>query len=144
MKKKKRITKSRVLLAGFIIVTFIGQAVSGDTIRLKSSVRLSGDDLIANLGDIAELSGPIAEQMADLAIMTLKKPGASMEISIRSVRAALDKAGIHWGRIQLSGKKVVVRPGPATGNQPLIAMNGASLLESRLRLPRAKRRITSS
>lgn len=128
--KKRRITKSRVLLAAFIVVAFIGQAVVGDTIRLRSAVRLSPNDLIANLGDIAELSGPLAEQMADLVIMTLQKPGDSMEISIRSVRAALDKAGAHWGRIQLSGRKVVVHPGPVSSTQPLIAMNGASLIES--------------
>ena len=128
--KKRRITKSRVLLAAFIVVAFIGQAVVGDTIRLRSVVRLGPDDLIANLGDIAELSGPLAEQMADLVIMTLQQPGDSMEISIRSVRAALDKAGAHWGRIQLSGRKVVVHPGPVSSTQPLIAMNGASLIEA--------------
>lgn len=127
--KKRRITRSRVLLAAFITATVISQTVMGDTIRLKSAVRLSRGDHIVTLGDIAELSGPMAEQMAELVIMTLTRSGAPKEITIRSVRAILNKAGIHWGRIQLSGKKVIVRPGPGAGDQPLIAMNGASLIE---------------
>lgn len=129
--KKRRITRSRVLLAAFMTATFISQTAMGDTIRLKSSVHLSRNDHIVTLGDIAELSGPMAEQMAELVVMTLNRSGAPKEITIRSVRAILNEAGIHWGRIQLSGKKVFVHPapGPGAGVQPLIAMNGASLIE---------------
>lgn len=129
--KKRRITRSRVLLAAFMTATVISQTVMGDTVRLKRSVHLSRDNDIVTLGDIAELSGPMAAQMADLVIMTLTRSGPPKEITIRSVRAILNKAGIHWGRIQLSGKKVIVRPAPGSGAgvQPLIAMNGASLIE---------------
>ena len=111
--------------------TYISQSAMGDTIRLKNSVRMGQGDLTVNLGDIAELSGPVAEQMAELVIMKLERSAAPKEITIRSIRATLNEAGIHWGRIQLSGKKVIVRPAPGmgAGDQPLIAMSAASLIE---------------
>lgn len=103
-------------LSSFATVLLMGSTTLGDTIDLKNAVRLTADDSIVQLGDIAVLEGEHAEALADLEIARIDANGAVMEITVRSVRSKLEEAGVHWGRIQLNGRKVTVRPGRAGGS----------------------------
>lgn len=82
---------------------------TGDSIRLCASVRLPAGAAAVRLADVAELEGAEAEQYADLVIAEVADDRL-LEIGIRQVRQRLEEAGVHWGRINLSGRAVVVRP----------------------------------
>ena len=118
---------SRIKFWGLISLLTMGGAARGDTIELRSAVRLEADDRIVNLGDIAALVGPEAETLAALEIARLDDGAEVVELTIRDIRARLDGAGVHWGRIQLNGRAVVVRPGRGPGEFALMAMRSASL-----------------
>ena len=96
MKKNKNVGKSWVRLMALIGVCFIGGTAMGDSIILKSAVRLAEGDRVVNLADIAELIGPEAEALGELVIMKLTASASPIEIPIRNVRLALDEKGIHW------------------------------------------------
>jgi flagella basal body P-ring formation protein FlgA len=72
-------------------------------------VRLPADAEAIQLGHIAELEGGEAQTFADLVIRELDGLDSAVELSVRDVRAALDDADAHWGRINLTGRSVVVR-----------------------------------
>lgn len=86
-----------------------------DTIRLRTATTLTADALSVRLADIASLDGPDAERFRELIVRELA-PGSTREvITISDVRAILDGAEAHWGRISLSGGTVTIerRPLPA-------------------------------
>lgn len=85
----------------------------GDDIRLRSSVRVSGDDGVVRLGDVAELEGEHARALADLVVADLDARaahGRPIELRVAEIRRRLDDAGVHRGRVNLHGRLVVVRP----------------------------------
>lgn len=98
----------------------------GDEVTLKGSVRLAATDGVVRLTDIAEIDGPEAQRHAELRIAMLGRDGTPLEISVQDVRARLDEAGVHWGKVQLSGSKVIVRP-PAHAARPPLAMTAVSV-----------------
>ena len=99
----------------------------GDEITLKGSVRLEAGATAVHLGDIAELEGARAEGFAATVIAEAGHGPDAMEISVSDVRRALSEAGVHWGKIQLNGRKVIVRPAAAAGTSPPMAMTPASI-----------------
>lgn len=113
------------LLASVIALATVVPA-QADAIRLKASVRLAGDGESIRLSDVAELEGPEAIALGSVVVARLADPASAQEISLRSVRAALEDAGAHWGRVNLSGGDVVVRPRRRTAAAP-VAMTGVSL-----------------
>jgi len=124
---QKKTAASRIKFWGLIPLLVLGGAARGDTIELRNAVRLGADDRIVNLGDIAVLEGPDAQKLSEFEITTLDGGAEAVELTIGEIRTRLDGAGVHWGRIQLSGRTVVVRPGRAPGESALMAMQSASL-----------------
>jgi len=105
-------TCSRFIIRMTIIIGLalaMASPATGDSIRLCASVRLPAGAAAVRLADVAELEGAEAEQYADLVIAELADDRL-LEIGIRQVRQRLEEAGVHWGRINLSGRSVVVRP----------------------------------
>lgn len=105
----------------------IAGAVLGDSITLKNSVRLQSRNDAIRLADIAELEGPEALRHADLVVLESTDATAAFEIEIQQVRQVLDQAHVHWGRVDLNGRRTIVRPAPASGATPPLAMTGVTL-----------------
>lgn len=106
---------------------FIATAGYADEIALKGSVRLRDDDHVVRLGHIAELTGPFAERLADTPIAEAPQDNEVLELSVREVRHTLDEAGAHWGKVQLNGRRVVVRPHYTGDAGPPLAMAATSI-----------------
>ncbi len=124
--------------AGLVLLTLaamcaaaIPTAARADSIVLQRSVRLRHDDARITLADIARLEGDEAQRLADVVIAERDGAGALMHLSLDDVRAALDAAGAHWGKVHLNGGEVVVRPmrTEAGGGTPL-AMQPLAIDES--------------
>ncbi|MDY7109396.1 MAG: flagellar basal body P-ring formation chaperone FlgA [Planctomycetota bacterium] len=92
-----------------LFTVFITASAQADSIRLRASVRLSAGDDVVRLADIADIEGAEAERYAELAIAEIDDARAR-EITVRDVRRKLDEAGAHWGRINLNGRAVIIRP----------------------------------
>ena len=75
----------------------LAHAATADEIALKASARLATGTGEVRLADIAELTGPLAQQYADTVVAQVHDSTAAMEISVAEVRAALTDAGVHWG-----------------------------------------------
>lgn len=103
----------------------------GDEIVLRAAVRLASGATEVRLADVAELAGPLAEALADSVIAPAPTggDGAALEIPLHQVRHALDALGVHWGKLQLSGRSVIVRPAaaPVRGADPPLAMTAAAV-----------------
>ena len=114
------------------ILTAVGAAVlahtaAADEIVLKGSARLAIATGDVRLADIAELTGPLARQYADVVVAQVHDSTSAMEISVGDVRAALTRAGVHWGKVNLNGTVVIVRPSePGNATTPMF-MTPASI-----------------
>ncbi|MEE9131165.1 MAG: flagellar basal body P-ring formation chaperone FlgA [Phycisphaerales bacterium] len=117
----------RLLGGALMTAVFIATAGYADEIVLKGSVRLRDDDHVVRLGHIAELTGPFAERLADTPIAEAPEGNEVLELSVREVRHTLDEAGAHWGKVQLNGRRVVVRPHYAGNAHPPLAMAATSI-----------------
>jgi flagella basal body P-ring formation protein FlgA len=129
--RKSFMTGNRFIIRMTIVVGLAlatASPTTGDSIRLWASVRLPAGADAVRLADVAELEGAEAEQYADLVIAELTDDRL-LEIDIRQVRQKLEEAGVHWGRVNLSGRAVVVRP-HRTAAAPA-AMTAASLTAGR-------------
>ena len=103
-----------------IVVAAIASGTAADEILLKGSVRLAAGVDEIRLADIAELIGPRAEEYADTVVARVHDSTGAMEVSVRQVRSALSDAGVHWGKVNLNGSTVIVRPtGPGNTTGPL-------------------------
>lgn len=116
----------RTIAAVWCVVLLGGGAACGDAITLKTSAVLPAEVEAVTLASIAELSGEAAQQFAGLVIATRADDARQLTIDVQQVRAALDKAGAHWGLIDLSGWKTEVRIATRLAEPPL-AMTGASI-----------------
>lgn len=105
----------------------LAHAAAADEIALKASARLATGTGEVRLADIAELTGPLAQQYADTVVAQVHDSTAAMEISVGEVRAALTDAGVHWGKVNLNGTTVIVRPSePGNAAAPMF-MTPASI-----------------
>ena len=96
---------------GFWILLALMAAASSlmaDTITLRSTASIPLDADTIHLGLIADLDGPEAEAWADLTIAESSDRDET-RITIGEIRARLDAAGVHWGRVNLNGREVTVR-----------------------------------
>jgi flagella basal body P-ring formation protein FlgA len=105
----------------------IGERAAGDTITLKSHVRLPAGATSARLADIADLDGPDAASFVDVVIAPIKNTDGDIRLTVQQVRGVLESAGAHWGRINLNGSVVTVRREGATDAAPPRAMTPLSL-----------------
>ena len=102
-----------------VVVAAVASGAAADEILLKGSVRLASGVDEVRLADIAELSGPLAQKYADIVVARVHDSTAAMEVSIREVRSVLSDAGVHWGKVNLNGATVIVRPtGPGDASGP--------------------------
>jgi flagella basal body P-ring formation protein FlgA len=111
-----------VYIVAVVAAAALAHTVGADEITLKGSVRLESGAKTVRLGDIAELSGPDAQRFAETVVAEAPGTTAPLEITVRQVRAKLADAGAHWGRIQLSGRTVIVRPAAPRAAAPPLAM----------------------
>ena len=79
------------------------------------------------LGEIAELQGEYVRTFSELPIAPVEPGKPVVEIDVREVRAKLDDAGVNWGIINLSGRRVVVRSARATSTAPPMAMTAVAI-----------------
>ncbi len=122
-----------------VVVAAIASGAAADDIVLKGSVRLAGGVDEIRLADIAELIGPLAEKYADTVVARVHDSTAAMEVSVRQVRDALSDAGVHWGKVNLNGSTVIVRPtGPGDTSGPLF-MRPATIETTGRTLPTVNR-----
>lgn len=124
--------RTPTMLFAVCIAIMLNTAVFASTIALRSAVRLPADATVVRLGDIAELSGPDAEALAGVIIEKLIDPAAAVQIPLRQVRERLDEAGVHWGRVSLSGRTVTVRPRRTGASSPPLPMSEAAIDGARL------------
>ncbi len=116
------------LIAASVLV--VAECVAAGTITLRRAVRLPSDAETIRLKDIATIEGEKAEAFADLVIAEPDDPGEAVEISVRQVRDALSDADVHWGKVHLNGRRVVVRPSRSGHAKPPVAMQTASVSAS--------------
>ncbi len=114
-----------------------------DTVTLKGSVRLPPGAREVRLADIAKLDGAHAQSLAETVITSLSGDGEALEITIQQVRRMLSDAGAHWGKVQLSGRTVIVRPPGTGGVSPARLMAPASVSPPARPLARSARTRTS-
>jgi flagella basal body P-ring formation protein FlgA len=92
---------------------------AADEVVLRGSVRLAPSAQAIRLADIADITGPEAQRYADAVVAQVSDQADVQELSVQQVRDALTAAGVHWGKVQLSGRVVIVRPAPQAGaSQP--------------------------
>ena len=129
-----------------VVITASIGALAGragaDEVTLKSSVRLPAGATHLYLSDIALLTGPRAVRHGQLLIAPAPLGSEVFQITVGEVRRALDAAGVHWGKIQLNGATVVIRPPPARRPGPPLAMTAASIEGSDLPAPLTDRPAT--
>lgn len=113
-------------LLGAAIALCADAAFAGE-INLRRAVRLADDAKTIRLKDIAEVKGDDAEPFADAVIRELDDRSKAVEITVRQVRQALSETDIHWGKVHLSGRSVVVRPPRDSAAEPPVAMQPISV-----------------
>lgn len=99
-------------------------ACLADSIVMKNVVRLAEGASSVRLADIAYLDGPDAERLATVQVAAIDGAAETIEISVDSVRTALDSAGARLSLLDLTGHVTVVRV-PA-GARP-VAMSGLAV-----------------
>lgn len=129
LKSKRNITQFATIVA-CVFALCCATSTRADSITLKPAVRLGGDGKSITLGDIATIDGPEASKYATLMVMNNANASAAVEISIGEVRTALDKAGVNWALVNLSGRSVIVRPSRDGSAAPPVAMRGMTISNS--------------
>lgn len=123
----KNHTTIMMLLTISMLAMLPGVAVANDVINLRTSVRMTGESDSIYLRDIAEIRGQEALRYTDVKIATVRDPERVLELHVREVRLALDDAGVHWGRVNLNGSRVLVRPRGRMISSPPMAMSSVSV-----------------
>jgi len=102
-------------------------AVLADTITLRPSIRMPADSGSITLADVASLEGPDALRFADVTIAPIENPSALVTITVDQVRAALDAAEAPWGKVNLNGSTVTIRPRRSADSRPPAAMQAMAI-----------------
>ena len=127
----------RTIVFGLTLTALLGAGAGADTITLKGSVRLPPGGSEVRLADIAELAGPDALRYADLVVGALTGGSDPLEIALTHVRQRLTEAGVHWGKVQLTGRRVIVRPPAPGASGPPMAMTPLAIDAAGGSTPRA-------
>jgi len=97
-----------------LLGAFCASGVHAATISLRASARVDAETPIT-LGEIASLKGEEAEDLAEAPIVSSIADEANgrawLRIEVADVRAALDAAGVNWGRVALRGSACTARIG---------------------------------
>lgn len=92
------------------MVLAIGLGAFADTLVLRSAVRAQRDDGVVLLREIAELRGTEIARYGDLVVTTVPIGSPPKELGVEEIRRRLEQAGANWAKIDLEGRRVVVRP----------------------------------
>ena len=84
--------------------------VSSDSIIMQRSIRMKHADSRITLADIARLEGSQATKYGSLVIERFENRSRPMTVTVEEVTKALDRAGVNWAQVELSGGTAVVRP----------------------------------
>jgi flagella basal body P-ring formation protein FlgA len=116
------------LIQTLSLLTMLGLATAAhaDRIMLRASVRLDPGAEVVHLADVATIEGEEATQYAGLVLAEVEGV-EPIELTIRDIRARLDDAGAHWGRINLNGRAVIVRPRRGVAVSDPVAMKAITL-----------------
>lgn len=87
-----------------LTAALIAVAASADTVMLKTEAYVKGP--MVRLGDIADITGENAEQLASLEIGSAAAPGGSKRIDASLLKMRLNSAGAE--AVELSGPQTVV------------------------------------
>jgi len=118
-------TLNRIILITAALLIFVSTAAA-DSITLRASVRMPHDRDRVVLGDVADLSGEAALALANTPVAALTDTARVIELSVADVRRALDEASVNWGRVNLNGRRVVLRPRRTAAATPR-AMSAAAV-----------------
>lgn len=83
---------------------------AADSLILRSAVRARSDDGVVLLRDVAELRGEEIARFAELVVAAVPMGAPAKEIGVEEIRRRLEEAGANWAKIDLEGRRVVVRP----------------------------------
>lgn len=107
--------RRRLALAAAVVMSLVSAARAQDTVTLMGSADAQAGKPVV-LRDVAELSGPAAESLAEVVVLE-SWPAASADqawttVDVAAVKAALNKSGkVNWGRVSLNGSACTVRRG---------------------------------
>lgn len=101
----------RRLIALIGAFAFAGVGLAQTTITVRSSARLESGAQEVRLRDVAEVS-PVGSELEDLVVLTGLAADTGRDwirIDLASIRAALDAAGVNWGKVSLHGGDCTLR-----------------------------------
>ncbi len=90
-----------VAIAAAATLLLVATVAGADEIRLRREVASQGPSV--KLHEVAELSGPRAEALADTAVLLFTEGQAEGRVTLDGLRAVLDSAGTNWGVVSLRG-----------------------------------------
>ena len=99
-----------ILLVGLLALG--ASAAHSAEIALRQSARVAPDAPLT-LGDVADLRGEDALALRHVRLSPRARDGATrrawFEVSVQEVREALEREGVNWGRVALTGSSCLVR-----------------------------------
>lgn len=99
-------------IAVTLLTLLLGASALADRIALKPSASAQAGAPVT-LRDVADLTGPDAEALADTVLVDDVNRRAAgrawFELTIDDVRATLDQRRVNWGRLSLQGASCAVR-----------------------------------
>ncbi len=100
-----------MLLLAALVMAF-GIAARADSVRLYDQVGVEGSSV--TLAQVAYLDGPSAREFGHVVLASLDSGRDEFTVTLDTVEAALDQAGINWGLVSLRGFNTcrVMRLGP--------------------------------
>ncbi len=119
--------KTLELAVGVVIAVAGAQGACADDIVLKGSVRMGREAVVVKLGDVARIEGEYAGRFSEMVLADAPGQSETIELGVQDVRIALDEAGVHWGKVQLAGRAVIIRGPGSDSPGPLLAMSAASV-----------------
>jgi len=109
-------------------VLFTAATAVGDSVILRHSVRITDTGNTIHLADIATLEGEYATSLGDIEIAAFKPDStAPLELRVSDIRNAMEAHDVHWGQIELSGHRVVVRSRHGGHSEPPMAMYSSTI-----------------
>lgn len=99
------------LAAAGLLLIGAQRSLANTRVVVQPSVTLQQPGKPVTLGDIARIEGQEEPSLRPIIVVQTLTPSAdgTSSIPLSQVRSAMDAAGVHWGRVTLSGGACVVR-----------------------------------
>jgi len=99
-------TRLPVRAASLLALLLLAVAAHADKLTLKEEAYIKGPKVL--LGDLANIEGEDAEQLASIEIIDAARPGAQKRVNAALVETRLRSAGINLDDIELHGPSSIV------------------------------------